>query len=130
MASLATRHPRFVLLGHLLPPSHDHREKRQERNLIMERRLFRESWKNLKISSRSSPTNVSNYKWFRTNPRRIQVSMRQEHFHSIGMELDGLTLTSVSYSTSSILFLTVWTTNWLVNYLLLRTIRPIRDLTP
>jgi hypothetical protein len=56
--------------------------------------------------------------------------MRQEHFHSIGMELDGLTLTSVSYSTSSILFLTVWTTNWLVNYLLLRTIRPIRDLTP
>jgi MFS family permease len=72
----------FVLLGLLLlVPYFDHREKkRQERNL-MERRLFRESWKNLKISSRSSPTNVSNYGSVPTNDDTEQ--------HSVGMELDG-----------------------------------------
>jgi MFS family permease len=79
----------FVVLGLLLlAPYFDHREKKRQERVILERRLFRESWKNLKISSRSSSINVSNYGSVSTHDE-FGVSDETEHTHSIGMELDG-----------------------------------------
>jgi MFS family permease len=75
----------FILLGLLLlVPYFDHREKKRQEKMIKERRLFRESWKNLKISSRSSPTNVSNYG---SLPTHDEFLLSDETEHSIGMEL-------------------------------------------
>jgi hypothetical protein len=74
----------FILLGLLiLAPFFDHREKKRHEKIIEERRLFRESWKNLKISSRSS-TNVLNYG---SLPTHDEFALSDETEPSIGMEL-------------------------------------------
>jgi MFS family permease len=74
----------FILLGLLiLVPFFDHREKTRQEKRIEDRRRMRESWKNLKLSPRSS-TNVLNYGSLATHD---ESGLSDETEHSIGMEL-------------------------------------------